>query len=303
MKYAKKMMLVPYVPPTTPEETKLGELDNQMSGIIKNKSFTDDEKIKLYNQALNKFIQLYNPKTSGLAPALVELIAKLKTYIDKENKKAIPMVTQNTDFVVTPNSSSTTISTPSSSKMGVLPSASKTGVTPSVSTTTTQKDDQDEDLVFTGSEQEQANNENELASLLSVLEPLQTRSLTNLTPEDPFKTFSKIGRSPSGIPEGFRDVYKNQLELDDFDDAYYRQNAASIPANNTRSKITRATHEEGIQSSHQLKTINKSENKPATKIPTKPATNKSATNKSATDNGKTKSKQSGSGIWLRKRFF
>lgn len=126
MKYAKKMMLVPYVPLTTPEETKLGELNNQMSGIIKNKSFTDDEKIKLYNQALNKFIQLYNPKTAGLAPALVELITKLKTYIDKENIKAIPTIKQISDLGLTPSSSATTLATSNTPITGVTPSASAT---------------------------------------------------------------------------------------------------------------------------------------------------------------------------------
>lgn len=78
-----------------------------MSGIIKNKWFKDDEKIKLYNQSLNKYINRYDPKTAGLAPVLVELIAKLKSYIDNDNKRITSM---NRRVLVAPSSSVSIVS-------------------------------------------------------------------------------------------------------------------------------------------------------------------------------------------------
>lgn len=85
MKYAKKMMLVPYTKNlnSQPAETKLLELDNQMSVILKNQALSVDDKVKLYNQALSKFIRIQDLNNAGLAPATVELFKKLTKFLEK----------------------------------------------------------------------------------------------------------------------------------------------------------------------------------------------------------------------------
>jgi hypothetical protein len=56
MKFATKMMLVPYAKSIEkPIDSKVSELDSQMTGILKTDNSYDD-KIKLYNQTLAKFM-------------------------------------------------------------------------------------------------------------------------------------------------------------------------------------------------------------------------------------------------------
>lgn len=92
MKYAKKMMLVPFVKNsnTPPTETKLIELDDQMNEILKDKSSKVDEKVKLYQQVLSKYIRHYDPNNAGLAPATVEMFKKLTKFLDKPDSEPAP---------------------------------------------------------------------------------------------------------------------------------------------------------------------------------------------------------------------
>ena len=62
MKYANKMMMVPFVQPKEdPEDAKIRLLDNEMSAILTDKKFSFDDKIKLYNMTLAKYIQFDKP--------------------------------------------------------------------------------------------------------------------------------------------------------------------------------------------------------------------------------------------------
>ncbi|GBM79339.1 hypothetical protein AVEN_32953-1 [Araneus ventricosus] len=56
MEYAKKFILVPndQISKHVPTEDTLSELDREMSTILKNKGLSDDEKVKLYMQVLQK---------------------------------------------------------------------------------------------------------------------------------------------------------------------------------------------------------------------------------------------------------
>lgn len=54
MKFAQKMVLVPAT------ESKLMELDQQMTSILKKKA-KPDEKLKFYKHALTNFIKNYDP--------------------------------------------------------------------------------------------------------------------------------------------------------------------------------------------------------------------------------------------------
>ena len=57
MKYANKLMVVPFVNKLQdPEEKYLTDLDNEMSSILKNDKYSIEEKVKNYNKVLSKFI-------------------------------------------------------------------------------------------------------------------------------------------------------------------------------------------------------------------------------------------------------
>ena len=57
MKYANKLMVVPFVNKLQdPEEKYLTDLDNEMSSILKNDKYSIEEKVKNYNKILSKFI-------------------------------------------------------------------------------------------------------------------------------------------------------------------------------------------------------------------------------------------------------
>jgi hypothetical protein len=57
MKYATKFMMVPYVKPldTHPQQTKIQSLDEEMSGILDNKTFDKNTKLQMYQNILSKF--------------------------------------------------------------------------------------------------------------------------------------------------------------------------------------------------------------------------------------------------------
>ncbi|GBN86402.1 hypothetical protein AVEN_109086-1 [Araneus ventricosus] len=60
MEYAKKFILVPndQISKHVPTEETLSELDREMSAILKNKRISDDEKVKLYMQVLQKRLNI-----------------------------------------------------------------------------------------------------------------------------------------------------------------------------------------------------------------------------------------------------
>ncbi len=55
MKYAKKLMVVPFVKNLVDPVENLTGIDSEMSEILNNKNLTNDEKIKMYTAALNRF--------------------------------------------------------------------------------------------------------------------------------------------------------------------------------------------------------------------------------------------------------
>ncbi|GBO37329.1 hypothetical protein AVEN_144341-1 [Araneus ventricosus] len=60
MEYAKKFILVPndQISKHVPTEETLSELDREMSAMLKNKKISDDEKVKLYMQVLQKRLNI-----------------------------------------------------------------------------------------------------------------------------------------------------------------------------------------------------------------------------------------------------
>jgi hypothetical protein len=64
MIHSKKMVVVPYIPPIPdPEESKILELDNEMTQILQNKTISLDLKLQRYNMVLVKFLSLYKPNS------------------------------------------------------------------------------------------------------------------------------------------------------------------------------------------------------------------------------------------------
>ena len=100
MKYAKKLMVVPFVKKLeNPSEKHLETLDTEMSEILHNTGLNADEKIKLYNTTLSRFSVNYDPSILGNRPVtnenklpeLVELTSLIKKLItEKKIDKKIP---------------------------------------------------------------------------------------------------------------------------------------------------------------------------------------------------------------------
>lgn len=78
MKHATKLMVVPYVKPfENPVESKVLELDNEMSSIINDSKLNFDDKVKLYNQTLAKFISNYDPNSFGISNVMSNMASQV----------------------------------------------------------------------------------------------------------------------------------------------------------------------------------------------------------------------------------
>ncbi len=68
-----KFMVVPYVPPIKdPQETKILELDDEMSSILDNKKIQLEDKIRSYSQTLSKFLKIY--KNNSTIPSFLSTV-------------------------------------------------------------------------------------------------------------------------------------------------------------------------------------------------------------------------------------
>ena len=107
MKYAHKLMVVPYVPRIeNPTETQIFTLDQEMESILNDKTKSIDDKIKLYNQTLgkyNKTLENYNISNATQGQDYVETIAsqvadqtyaKFKPDIDELKNRAPEKITE-----------------------------------------------------------------------------------------------------------------------------------------------------------------------------------------------------------------
>jgi len=98
MKYAKKMLVVPFSPAKidNPQENYILELDNEMSEIIK-KKLPVDQKMKMYSDLLVRFKETYDPIANNpnntlnqISQTLDNLVEKIKKDKPKKKKKDIP---------------------------------------------------------------------------------------------------------------------------------------------------------------------------------------------------------------------
>ncbi len=103
MKFAKKFMVVPYIKlQENPEEKYVSDLDRDIGDILIDDKKPTDEKVKLYNIALQKYMMNYNPKPpSEDSIALNKISQHLESYVNslKNNEE------QNNNTIKTePNS-------------------------------------------------------------------------------------------------------------------------------------------------------------------------------------------------------
>ena len=92
MKYSKKFMLVPFIKTKdNPAEKYSEDLDSKMGDILTDKLLTPDEKVKLYNIALEKYKINYNNKPSSEESTSLNKISNhLESFIkDLKDEKVI----------------------------------------------------------------------------------------------------------------------------------------------------------------------------------------------------------------------
>lgn len=84
MKFAKKFMVVPYIKlQENPEEKYVSDLDRDIGDILIDDKKPTDEKVKLYNIALQKYMMNYNPKPqSEDSIALNKISQHLESYVN-----------------------------------------------------------------------------------------------------------------------------------------------------------------------------------------------------------------------------
>ena len=85
MNHTKKYLVVPFVKSIeSPNESMVNNLDQNMSEIIEDKDLTDDNRMKLYYNTLNKFLLKYDPETHGVSPSLTKLAKIVEDFIEKK---------------------------------------------------------------------------------------------------------------------------------------------------------------------------------------------------------------------------
>jgi hypothetical protein len=97
MKFAKKFMVVPFVKVLeNPDEKYLIDIDNVMSKILRQENLSIDQKLKLYNRALDKFTQQYDPNLFGnSAISLNKLVKPVGELVKKTLEQNQGQITDN----------------------------------------------------------------------------------------------------------------------------------------------------------------------------------------------------------------
>lgn len=87
MKYATKLMVVPYVPKLeNPSEKYLVDLDSEMSKVLNDKNLQIDQKVKLYNQTLQRFMVNYDSPINATSTVNFKPIESNENEIKKEKE-------------------------------------------------------------------------------------------------------------------------------------------------------------------------------------------------------------------------
>jgi hypothetical protein len=80
-------MVVPYVKPIEkPTDTKIQELDSQISSILSNPKLSVNEKVQMYSQLMAKFQTHFNPDNYGESPSMINLSNTVELLADNIEK-------------------------------------------------------------------------------------------------------------------------------------------------------------------------------------------------------------------------
>lgn len=100
MKFAKKFMVVPYIKlQENPDDKFVSDLDRDIGDILIDEKLATDEKVKLYNIALQKFNMNYNPKPiSNEAVALNKISEHFEDFLANQQRDKNENDTNNEQF-------------------------------------------------------------------------------------------------------------------------------------------------------------------------------------------------------------
>ena len=84
MKHAAKMSLVPF-DENHSDEKALSELDLELSNILKNKELSQDDKMKLYQHVLSKYLK-FEEKIDKLITPTIEKTKEVGVKVKEERK-------------------------------------------------------------------------------------------------------------------------------------------------------------------------------------------------------------------------
>jgi len=86
---------VPYIKSIQkPNDSMIHNLDQNMTDVISNSKMSDDTKMKVYHQNLNRFLLKYDPDTYGVTPTLAKLAQIVIDFIDKKKDTITPNIKQ-----------------------------------------------------------------------------------------------------------------------------------------------------------------------------------------------------------------
>lgn len=88
MKYGNKLMVVPFVNKLEKTSEKyLIDLDSEMTTIIHNKNLSIDDKVKMYNQTLQRFLVNYSEEDSTKPRAIIEPKIEVAAPVVKDERE------------------------------------------------------------------------------------------------------------------------------------------------------------------------------------------------------------------------
>ena len=103
MKYSTKLMVVPFVKTIEkPSDKYINNLDDEMSKILSKNELNIDEKLKLYNNALTKFKEKYDPEASDFSEnSIKSLTEPITQMIEKVNENTSKSINSSVEKIIT----------------------------------------------------------------------------------------------------------------------------------------------------------------------------------------------------------
>jgi hypothetical protein len=79
-----KFMVVPYVKPIArASDSRVNDLDGEMTSVMANPNLSIEEKIRMYNQALSRFQTFFDPNTYGESATSLDMASTIRAIADE----------------------------------------------------------------------------------------------------------------------------------------------------------------------------------------------------------------------------